>query len=587
MSISNVLSLLGGIAIFLFGMSIMSTGLERFTGGKLEKLLSRMTSNILMGVLLGAVITAIDHSSAATTIMVVGFVNAGMLNLQQACGVIMGANIGTTVTAQILRLGAISSDNLFLQLMKTDNFGPLLCIIGVVLYLFIKRGKCRNIGQIMIGLGMLFTAMGIMETAVSPLKTSPAFAVLLTKFSNPLLGILVGTLVTAIIQSSTASVALLTSFSATGALTFAAAVPIIMGQNIGTCITALMSAIGATKNAKRAAMIHLFFNLFGSLFFLLVIYAIQLTIGIPFWMDPIDQGGIANFHLCFNLACTLLWLPLHKVLVKLAVLSVGDKGQTADTTVLDERFLETPSVALEVSHQYVCEMAGFARINYALSLECLKSYDEKKNENIQEQESTLDKMETQLGNYLIRLTKRHLATEENATVSSLMHAMGDFERVGDYVTNMQEIAQRMKEQGLTFDERTANELTTLSDAVAEILTMSIDAYSTENAVLAAKVEPLEQVIDVMKDILKSRHIERLKDDHYNSEAGALMLELLINLERISDHCSAVAVGVIQQVTNAALFNSHEYLRHLHEGTDEEYNAAYNEYQLQYLTRIMA
>ena len=587
MSFSHILSLLGGIAIFMFGMSIMSTGLERFTGGKLEKVLSKMTSNIFMGVLLGAVITAIDHSSAATTIMVVGFVNAGMLDLKQACGVIMGANIGTTVTAQILRLGAISSDNILLQLMQTSNLGPLLCIMGVVLYLFIVKGKCRNIGQILIGLGMLFTAMGTMEMAVSPLKDSPAFADLLMKFTNPVLGVLVGALVTALIQSSTASVALLTSFSATGSLTFAAGIPIIMGQNVGTCITALISAIGATKNAKRASMIHLFFNLIGSLFFLLVIYLIKFIVGIPFWNDVMNQGDIANFHLCFNLACTLLWLPLNKVLVKLAILAVGDKGQAKEVTVLDERFLETPSIALDVCHQYVCEMAGYARINYSLALDCLKSFDEKKHENLCEQEQTLDKMESQLSNYLLRLTKRHLSTGENGQVSNLLHAMGDFERVGDYVTNVDEIAQKMKEQSLHFDERTLRELSVLNDAVSSILTMSIDAYSTGNATLASKVEPLEQVIDVMKDILKNRHIERLKDDHYNAEAGAMMLELLINLERISDHCSAVAVGVIQQYTNAALFNSHEYLRHLHEGSDKDYNDAYNEYQLEYLSRIIA
>ena len=587
-SIADIVSMLGAIATFLFGMTTMSDGLEKLSSGRLESILERLTSNVFKGVLLGALVTGLIQSSAATTVMCVGFVNAGIMKLRQTVGIIMGANIGTTVTAQLLRLGDISEDNLVLMFLKPAFLGPILAAIGILFYMFIKGGHKKTVGQIVLGLGLLFIGMQTLERAVSPLQDLPEFQSLFVAFANPFLGVLVGAVVTALIQSSSASVGILQAISSTGVVTFDIAIPLIMGQNIGTCVTALLSSIGASKNAKRTAMIHLSFNIIGTVFFLVVLYTGNALFHFPFWSTVMDRGSIANLHLCFNVACTALLLPFNGLLVKLVEHLVPGDADEREVSVLDERFLSSPSLALEKAHDAVVQMGSFALDNYRLSVELLSQYDLKKLERLNETEVALDKLEGTLDNYLVKLTDRALTPEESMKVSELLHTVSDFERIGDYSVNISESATVLHDRGITFSPAARKELAAMTGAVGETLEKATACYESRSGELASQVEPLEEVVDLMRDELRSRHIERLKVGECTVELGSQFLELLINLERISDHCSNVAINIIRQTAHKGdliLTDSHAYMRMLHRGESQEFDEMYEAYRKKYYDPI--
>ena len=587
MNITDIITLVGAIATFLFGMSTMTDGLEKLSSGRLESILERLTSNVVKGVLLGALVTGLIQSSAATTVMCVGFVNAGIMRLEQTVGIIMGANIGTTVTAQLLRLGDLSSDNLFLAMLNPSVLGPLLAAIGVVFYMFIRGGKKRIIGQIILGLGLLFIGMKTMEGAVSGLQELPEFQALFSAFSNPLLGILVGAAVTALLQSSSASMGILQAVSSTGLVYFNTAIPLIMGQNIGTCVTAILSSIGASRNAKRTAMIHLLFNVIGTAFFLAVLYIGNAFFAFPFWDNVMDMGSIANLHLGFNIGCTLLLLPFHKVLVKIVERLVpGDTG-APEFNLLDERFLSSPSVALEQARSAVISMGEKAREDLRLAVELLTDYEEKKLERLNENEATIDKLENTLDSYLVKLTDRALTDPESALVSELLHTLTNFERIGDYAVNVSEIATTLYQREIAFSDVARKEVDALTTAVEATLDITLECYEKRDHELALHVEPLEEVVDLMEEVLKNRHVERLKTGACTIELGTQFLELTINLERISDHCSNVAMLIVRQTTPTSqhLPDTDAYLKYLHAGGDHDFDTLFANYRTQYFGPI--
>ena len=579
----------GAIATFLFGMSTMTDGLEKLSSGRLEHILERLTSNVFKGVLLGAVVTGLIQSSAATTVMCVGFVNAGIMKLEQTVGIIMGANIGTTVTAQLLRLGDIDADNIVMMFLQPSFLGPILAVVGIIFYMFIKGGHKRIVGQIVLGLGLLFIGMNTMSSAVEPLKNLPEFQSVFTAFSNPLLGVAVGAAVTALLQSSSASMGILQAISTTGVVSFNIAMPLIMGQNIGTCITALISSVGASKNAKRTAMIHLFFNIIGSVFFLLVLYAGNALFRFPFWENTMDMGSIANLHLAFNIACTALLLPFHRQLVKLVKAVVPGDAEERELSVLDDRFLSSPSLALERAHDAVVQMGEFARDNYRLAVELIWKFDAKKLERLNETEVALDKLEGLLDNYLVKLTDRALTAEESTRVSELLHTLSDFERIGDYAVNVSESAVVLHDRNITFSPQARAELERLTAAVGETLDKTVACYQSRQRTLAVQVEPLEEVVDLIAATLKNRHVERLKAGECTIELGTQFLELLINLERMSDHCSNVALHILRQTSSPddkVRIDSHAYMHELHHGGfNQEFDDLFQEYRTKYFQPI--
>ena len=579
----------GAIATFLFGMSTMTDGLEKLSSGRLEHILERLTSNVFKGVLLGAVVTGLIQSSAATTVMCVGFVNAGIMKLEQTVGIIMGANIGTTVTAQLLRLGDIDADNIVMMFLQPSFLGPILAVVGIIFYMFIKGGHKSIVGQIVLGLGLLFIGMNTMSSAVEPLKDLPEFQSVFTAFSNPLLGVAVGAAVTALLQSSSASMGILQAISTTGVVSFNIAMPLIMGQNIGTCITALISSVGASKNAKRTAMIHLFFNIIGSVFFLVVLYAGNALFRFPFWENTMDMGSIANLHLAFNIACTALLLPFHRQLVKLVKAVVPGDAEERELSVLDDRFLSSPSLALERAHDAVVQMGEFARDNYRLAVELIWKFDAKKLERLNETEVALDKLEGLLDNYLVKLTDRALTAEESTRVSELLHTLSDFERIGDYAVNVSESAVVLHDRNITFSPQARAELERLTAAVGETLDKTVACYQSRQRTLAVQVEPLEEVVDLIAATLKNRHVERLKAGECTIELGTQFLELLINLERMSDHCSNVALHILRQTSSPddkVRIDSHAYMHELHHGGfNQEFDDLFQEYRTKYFQPI--
>ena len=589
MDIANIVAMFGAIATFLFGMSTMTDGLEKLSSGRLEHILERLTSNVFKGVLLGAVVTGLIQSSAATTVMCVGFVNAGIMKLEQTVGIIMGANIGTTVTAQLLRLGDIDADNIVMMFLQPSFLGPILAVVGIIFYMFIKGGHKRIVGQIVLGLGLLFIGMNTMSSAVEPLKNLPEFQSVFTAFSNPLLGVAVGAAVTALLQSSSASMGILQAISTTGVVSFNIAMPLIMGQNIGTCITALISSVGASKNAKRTAMIHLFFNIIGSVFFLVVLYAGNALFRFPFWENTMDMGSIANLHLAFNIACTALLLPFHRQLVKLVKAVVPGDAEERELSVLDDRFLSSPSLALERAHDAVVQMSEFARDNYRLAVELIWKFDAKKLERLNETEVALDKLEGLLDNYLVKLTDRALTAEESTRVSELLHTLSDFERIGDYAVNVSESAVVLHDRNITFSPQARAELERLTAAVGETLDKTVACYQSRQRTLAVQVEPLEEVVDLIAATLKNRHVERLKAGECTIELGTQFLELLINLERMSDHCSNVALHILRQTSSPddkVRIDSHAYMHELHHGRfNQEFDDLFQEYRTKYFQPI--
>ena len=591
-SIFNVITMLGAIATFLFGMSVMTDGLEKLSSGRLEGILEKLTNNIFKSVLLGALVTGLIQSSAATTVMCVGFVNAGIMKLSQTVGIIMGANIGTTITAQLLRLGDISSDNVLVSLLKPSVLGPALAFVGILFYMFIKGGHKRTFGQIAVGLGLLFIGMCTLETAVAPLQELPEFQALFTAFSNPVIGVIVGAVVTALIQSSSASMGILQAVSSTGIISFNIAIPLIMGQNIGTCVTAMLSSIGASKNAKRTAMIHLSFNVLGTVFFMIVLYAGNAIFHFPFWTTTMTRGTIANLHSCFNIACTLLLLPFHKQLVKLVekIVPTTEKERTSALSLIDERFLNTPSVALERARDVVTIMSELAQENYRLARGLLKKYDPKKRTLLEENEAQIDAYETALENYLLKLSGRNLSIEENTRVTELLHTMTDFERIGDYAEDIAAILGSLNERGLDFSAAAKHDLHYLCDAVDEVIAKTLVCYRDLDYEAAFSVEPIEEVVDLLRDTLRSNHIERLKRGECTVDLGMQFGELLVSLERVSDHCSNVAVYILRETapSNGLVHTDfHAYLHQLHHGASAEYDRLYAHYQKQYFDPLIA
>lgn len=592
----QMITMAGGLGLFLYGMNILGTGLEKVSGGRLERTLEKMTSNIFIGVLVGAFITAAIQSSSATTVIVVGLVNAGILKLRSAAGVIMGANIGTTVTGQILRLAELDGNEsvgAILNFIKPTTLAPIVTIVGILIFMVAKKKKVKVIGEVMLGFGILFNGMFIMTNAVEPLSKLPIFEQAFATLTNPILGVLAGALITAIIQSSSASVGILQALASTDAITCSAAFPIIMGQNIGTCITSLISSIGANVNARRAAMLHLYFNVVGTIIFLVGVYTFQYTIGFEFWDKPIGMGGIANFHTIFNVTVTLLLIPFSKLLEKLAVLTVrGSKTADVHTDManemnkLDERFLVSPSLALGQCETVVGVMGEYARSNFSKSLALFEHYDLKQAESIREVEDVIDRMEDRLNNYLLKLTDKELTEAENKNITHLLKLISEFERIGDYTINLLEGAEELYDKEVKFSSKALDDLKIIHDAVNEIVGMALTCYQTADQKVAIQIEPLEETIDMIEDALKSKHIERLKKGKCSIDAGLIFLEILTNLERISDHCSNVAVYMIGFKYDKETLNRHEYIRRIHEGRYDDYALYMEEYKKKYVEKII-
>lgn len=585
------IGMFGGIALFLYGMTMLGSGLEKLSSGRMEKILESLTNNIFKSVLLGAFVTAAVQSSGATTVIVVGLVNAGILKLSSAVGVIMGANIGTTITGQILRLGDLESNEgvgSALSLLSPSTLAPLISIIGIIIYMMSKKDSGKTAGEIFLGVGILFTGMLSMTDSVSPLSELPAFRVLFSSLSNPILGVIVGAVVTAILQSSSASVGILQAISTTGVLTFSSVFPIIMGQNIGTCVVPLISSVGANKNAKRAAMVHLYFNVVGTAIFLIVVYTFQYAVGFSFWNDTIDMGGIANFHTLFNIIVTAIFIPFHKVLEFLACKTIRDTETSDDditeasgTQFLDERLLKSPSLALQQAMKTVISMGTMARQNYVKMRTLFNEYDKKTVENIYAREDIIDATEDKLNAYLVKLTDCELTEYESRTVTALLHLLSEFERIGDYSINLVESAEELNSKGLRFSPKAMAEFTVIANAVEEIITMAIDAAEKKDATVAMRIEPLEEVIDYLNETLKNRHIDRLKNGMCQVDAGIIFLDMLINLERISDHCSNSAVYVLGLSTRKDGINRHEYIQDVHQGNDQGFMDASAFYKQKY------
>ena len=563
MTIFDVLTMVGGLCLFLFGMSIMGDGLERRAGNSLKTLLSKLTDSKIKGFLTGLGVTAVIQSSSATTVMVVGFVNSRLMTLKQSIGVIMGANIGTTVTAWILSLGGISSDNLVMQLLKPTSFTPVLALVGTAFLMFSKQTKQKDVGTILLGFATLMFGMDTMSGAVSGLADIPAFQNLFIMFQNPLLGVLVGAVLTGIIQSSSASVGILQALSATGAVSYAAAVPIIMGQNIGTCVTALLSSFGANKNAKRAAIIHLAFNVSGTVVWLTVFTILSKVLQPALLDSSATYLGIAACHSIFNVLCTALLLPLSALLEKLAYFVVPEGKDTAKTVELDERLLATPSIALGQCDQLVLKMAEETVAAVGMSLRALLRGDLAEAEKIRAAEKHVDHYEDILGTFLTKLGRAQISDDDSSEISKLLKIIGDLERISDHSVNVLESAEEMQEKKITFSHDAKQEMEVFCGALTEVLGLTMDALRSNDWDAATSVEPLEQVIDHIKSILRNRHISRLKKGECSVEAGFIWADLLTAMERTSDHCSNIAVSIMD--AHAHTMNAHQSLRSLKEG----------------------
>lgn len=596
MSVIDIVSIfikaIGSIALFIYGMTILGGRLEKLSSGRMEKVLEKLSNNVFKSVMLGALVTAAVQSSAATTVIVVGLVNAGILRLSSAIGVIMGANIGTTITGQILRLGDLENNNnvgAVLKLLSPTTLAPFIAAVGLIIFMLSKKESVKTIGEILIGVGILFTGMNSLTDAVSPLSELQAFRDLFATLKNPILGIIVGAVVTILLQSSSASVGILQTISTTGVLTFSAAFPIIMGQNIGTCVTPIISAVGAGKNAKRAAAVHLYFNIIGTIMFLIVVYALQTIVGLPFWDKSIDMGGIANFHTFFNIVVTICFLPFTHLLEKLAMITIREKKTEDGTPVseftapaLEDRLLVSPSLAVQQASNTALAMGNLAFYNFENMRGLFTgNYDEKLIASLKDNEENIDRMEDRLNAYLVKINECELTDFENRRVTELLHLSSEFERIGDYTMNLIEDAEKLHENSVTFSPEAIRELDVISRACEEIIGMAIRCVELNDAALAAKVEPLEETIDYLNETLKARHIERLKEGKCVVESGVNFLDLLINLERISDHCSNIAVYVIGSQKNNTVINRHEFIQNAHAAKDESYVRLEEEFMTKY------
>ncbi|MBQ3180886.1 MAG: Na/Pi cotransporter family protein [Firmicutes bacterium] len=574
----------GGLAFFLYGMNIMSEGLERQSGNSLSALLEKMTSNPIKGVLLGAAVTAVIQSSSATTVMVVGFVNSGIMKLRQALSIIMGANIGTTITAWFLSLISIDSGNIWVKLLKPSSFSPIIAVVGIFLFMFTKSQRKRDIGAICLGFALLMFGMDTMSDAVAPLSDMPEFANLLLMFQNPLLGLLMGMVMTAVIQSSSASVGILQALTISGAVTYGAAIPIILGQNIGTCVTAMLSSIGTNKNARRAALGHLFFNIIGAAIFMVAFYGAHAIIRFDFFDQPLEAFHVAIIHSIFNVTCTLVLLPFLGALEKLVCTILKDEPQAADAEIelLDERLLEAPGVGLAQAEKRAVEMGAMGRESLQLSFDLMSKYDKHKAETIETNEDRIDTYEDRLGTYLVKLSGRSLSATDSRHVSKILHTISDFERIGDHTCNLLNSARELHEKKLSFSEPAIADLQVLQRAVEDIMELSLKAFETEDIRYAVQVEPMEEVIDVLCDDMKNRHIDRMQRGLCSLEKGFIYLDVLTNLERISDHCSNLAVCIIELQHDR--FETHEYMNKLKSSGSAgsaQYMAMYEEFLRKY------
>ncbi|MDO4564433.1 MAG: Na/Pi cotransporter family protein [Clostridia bacterium] len=583
--VEGFLVFLLGLAFTLFGMNQMSHGLERMSGGKLERVLESATTTKskhpifgrLKGMIMGCGITALVQSSSSTTVMTVGFVNSGMMKLEQAVGIIMGANIGTTITLWILALTGIESNLWYVQLFKPSTFSPVLAIIGIALLLFSKKNRRRDMGITFVSFAVLMFGMSLMSDTCEQLANNDVAINIFTALQNPLLGLLVGAVFTGIIQASAATLGIVQALAMTGAITYSAAIPIILGANIGTCVTALISCIGASRNAKRTAMVHLYFNIIGSLAFMSVFYLLDALIGFPFMTQPLNAADIALIHTIFNVSATALLLPMGGVLARLANFTVRDKPNDKEVpvTLLDNRFLSTPGFAIEQCGTVTDKMAHLAKDTLYNALSLLDKWDDKLADTIAEDEEHLDRYEDKLGTYLVRLSEQALDEKEGRRTSQLLHVIGDFERIGDHAVNIMDSAREIKEKNLSFSEDARRELEVMSSALLEIVNLSFDSYFTSDVSIANRVEPLEDVIDALQSELRARHITRLQKGECTIQLGFVFNDLISNFERVSDHCSNIAVDLIE--VSQAHFNTHSYLNALKEAPTAEYEAHLAEY----------
>lgn len=581
MTVFNLFYLLGGLALFLYGMNAMGESLEKLSGGKLQKTLEKMTSGLFKGILLGAAVTAVIQSSSATTVMVVGFVNSGIIQLGQAVGIIMGANIGTTVTAWLISLTGLQGDNIFIQLLKPANFSPILAFIGMLMIMFSKKQKRKDMGTILLGFAILMFGMEMMSDAVAPLANETWFTSLfLTLSKNPLLGILAGAVLTGILQSSSASVGILQALSATGAITFGSAFPIVMGQNIGTCITALISCIGAKKNAKRAALVHLYFNIIGVTIISILFYAINSFVQFEFVTETINAAGIAVIHTAFNVLATIILVPMNKLIVKLAEWTIKDDNFDRSVPFIDERFLNTPAIATEQCLKMTVEMGTLAKDIILKAFSCLDKYDEATAKEIKDGEERADIYEDVLGSYLVQLSSKSLTIEDSRAVARLINTIGDLERISDHAVNILNVAAEMRDKKISFSKEAKYEISVMISAVTEILNLTIDALEVDEIDFASYVDPLEEVIDELKSILKKNHVIRLQNGTCTIELGFVLSDLLTNLERISAHCSNIVGYMLDN--QEQMIGTHEYLKEVIK-TTPEYKQKYKEYRDKYIT----
>lgn len=590
MDLFGLLTMLGGLALFLYGMNTMGDGLAKMAGSRLEQILEKLTSTPIRAVLLGAGVTAVIQSSSATTVMVVGFVNSGIMKLSQAVGIIMGANVGTTITSWILSLAGVEGDSFFIRLLKPSSFSPVLAMVGVIFLLFLKNEKKKDIGTILLGFAVLMFGMETMSGAVKPLADVPEFTNLFIAFKNPILGMLVGALLTAVIQSSSASVGILQAMCATGAVSFGAAIPIIMGQNIGTCVTAMISGIGASKNAKRTALVHLYFNVIGTTIFMIVFYALNAILQFAFLDQAANGAGIALVHSAFNILATLVLLPFSKGLERLAVLTIPEHGEQeteperkqmpvdAGMKLLDERFLERPAFAVAQAKAAANEMAKLVNEALMLALALNEDYDKKKVNRICELEERVDAYEDVLGTYLVRLCAKPLAEHDNHVLTTLLHSISDLERMADHAVNLAQNAQRRNKEKAQFSKKATAELHVFTSALQDILKLTFDVLVNENVAEAAQVEPLEEVIDDLKEEIRARHIKRLAKGKCTIELGFALTDLVTNYERIADHCSNIAVAVIQM--DEKEHDVHKYLGQI-KTEDPRFAQMYNSYKKRY------
>lgn len=582
----DLLKMIGGLALFLYGMHMLSEGLEKISGGKLERILEKMTDSRWKAVLLGAGVTAVIQSSSATTVMVVGFVNSGIMKLSQAIGVIMGANVGTTITSWLLSLTGLEGDSFWLKLIKPTSFSPVLAIIGVVFIVFLKNAKKRDIGGILVGFAILMTGMNTMSDAMKPLSENPTFTGLFTMFANPVLGLIVGALLTAVIQSSSASVGILQALCATGKVTYASAVPIILGQNIGTCVTAMMSGVGAGKNAKRAATIHLMFNVIGVAVFMAVFYTIHFVMPFTFLGESANSAGIALVHTCFNILATLVLLPFANQLERLSFILIkpdddenARKEEDEIFARLDERLLATPSFALEQTNACVLKMADLVEeaVNEAMAV--ILDYDKQTVKRIEQREKLIDRFDDEVGGYLVKLSARNLTESDTMKLNQMLHGIGDLERIADHAMNLGELARSMNKKEQHFSNKATEELRVFSRAVTDIVQMAVQVFQQGDLACAKRIEPFEEAIDRLQKDMKKRHTKRLKKGKCTAEMGFVLSDITNNYERIADHCSNLAIGVMQLYENDTY--AHEYVDSLTKDEGSEFDVLYQQYLAKY------